>query len=254
MFRTIFQPLSNRKKKIRILTNEITERQSYKCIHLLGYAILFFMMIDYAIILIPPHFLNPDWEFNTIGKIIDTVYVTLLGYMLVFFRPQQQSVKHSELRILYWLSWLALLLGIVCFLFVPLIIGNSWRINIANQTKINIQLANQNQQAEQLILKLDNLSNRQIQNIWVRNQQASAFNVNVSFREKKQQIVHKINSAEQRKIKQLQQNSKNNQHFLLKVTFKWLLGTIVAGVSFVSIWQYSEWARKFLMYSKERLI
>ena len=243
MLKKLNKPSSRHRSKRSIVTDELIEKQSYKFIHLLGYAILVFMALDYFALLIPPQFFNPNWELATMGKIIETVYVTLLGFMLVFFRPQKQPIKPSELRILSLLSRLALFLGVICFLFAPLLISNSLRINNTNQAKINLKLENQRQQVKQFSLQLDNLNDEQIQNIWRRNQQNSAPNARLSPTKQKQQLVSQINSVKQEQNKQLQQKLKTNQRSLFKMTLKWVLGTIVAGVSFVSVWKYTQWVR-----------
>ena len=249
MLRNIVRPASKKANK-RIFTNELTQNQAFKFIHLFGYVILVFMVIDYAALLFPAQFLNPNWELNTIGKIIESIFVTLLGFMLVFFRPEKQSIKRSELRILSLLSWLALVLGIICFLFAPLLISNALRINSTNQTNISIQLTTQRQQAEQIKLQLDNLNETQLQNLWLRNQANSAANTNISAAEKKQQLTDKLNSIEQASRQQLQQRLKNQQRSLFKMTFKWVLGAIISGVTFVSLWKYTEWVREFLKAAK----
>lgn len=234
----------------RIFTNELTQSQAFKFLHLLGYVILVFMVIDYAALLFPPQFFNPNWELNTIGRIIESIYVTLLGFMLVFFRPEKQSIKRSELRILSLFSWLALFLGIICFLFAPLLISNSLRINSNNVTNISVQLTNQRQQAEQIELQLDKLNETQLQNLWLRNQANSAANNSLSIAEKKQQLTNQLNSTEQTSRQQLQQQLKSKQRSLFKITFKWVLGAIISGVTFISLWKYTEWVREFFKAAK----
>ena len=252
MLRNIVRPVPEKADK-RVFTNELTQNQAFKFVHLLGYVILVFMAIDYASLLFPPQFFNPNWELNTIGRIIESIFVTLLGFMLVFLRPEKQSIKRSELRILSLLSWLAFLLGIVCFLFAPLLISNSLRINSTNQTNISVQLTNQRQQVEQIELQLDNLNEAQLQNLWQKNQPNSAANANLSAVEKKQQLTNKLNSTEQATRQQLQQGLKKQQRSLFKMTFKWVLGAIISGVTFISLWKYTEWVREFSRALKQEV-
>lgn len=226
----------------RVATSELTEKQSYKFVHLLGYAILGFMAIDYIALLVPPQFFNPNWELNTIGRIIETVWVTLIGLMLVFFRPNQQSIKQSELRILAFLSWLSLLLGIVCFLFAPLAISNSLRIDNTNKSQVNARLTTQSLQAEEITTRISQLNEAQINSLWQRNQ---SNNDSLSVTEKKQQLTQQVSSREQEGKQQLQNRLKSDRRSLLKTTFKWVLGTILSGLCFVSLWRYTEWTREF---------
>lgn len=242
MLKNILKPLPFKDKKGIVIT-ELIEHQSYKFFPLIGYALLIFIFVDYIFMLIPPQFFNPNWELRIMGKIIETVYVTLLGFLLVFFRPQKQFIKQTELRILSWLSRLALLLGIICFIFAPLLISNSLRINNTNQGEMNLHLENQRQQVQQFTLQLDNLSEGQIQSLWAKNHQNSAPNKNISLERQKEQLISKINSVEQTRKQQFQQKLKSTKRSLFKMTLKWIIGTIVAGACFISIWKYTEWAR-----------
>ncbi len=38
---------------------------------LLGYGLLAFALIDYIDILIPSHFTNPEWELQTLGRLVE---------------------------------------------------------------------------------------------------------------------------------------------------------------------------------------
>ncbi len=234
------------------MTNELTQERTFKLVNLLGYVLLAFMAIDYVAILFPPQLLNPNWELNTIGKIIETVFVTLLGFMLVFFRPEKQSIQQGELRILTCLSWLTLVLGIICFLFAPLLVSNSLRINSTNRNNLSLQLTNQRDRVEQVELRLDGLNDTQLENLWRRNNGGSATNPSISTTEKKEQLTARLNSSEQTNRQQLQQRLRSNQRSLFKMTFKWLLGTIIAGITFISLWRYTDWARAFLKETKQR--
>ena len=250
MLKSILQPPQNNNRNI--LTNELTQERTVKLVNLLGYVLLTFMAIDYVALLFPPQLLNPTWELNTIGKIIETVFVTLLGFMLIFFRPEKQAIQQGELRILTWLSWLSLILGIICFLFAPLMINNALRINNTNRTNLSVQLTNQRDRVEQVELQLDGLNDTQLENLWRRNNRDSAPNSGTSTTEKKAQLSAQLTSSEQANRQQLQQRLRNRQRSLLKMTFKWVLGTIVAGVTFVSLWKYTDWARAFFQETKQR--
>lgn len=239
----IIQPSVLQKRKRIFTTNELTQHKAYKFVHLLGYVILAFMAIDYLVLFFPPQFLNPNWEFNTMGRIIESIYVTFLGFMLVFFRPEKQTIKQGELRTLSWLSWLALVFGIFSFLFAPLLISNSLRINNSNKTDLSVQLTNQRQRVEKIELRLDSLNESQLQNLWQRNQADSAVESNISANEQKQQFATQLNSQEQKNRQQLQERLKKGQYSLFKITFKWVLGAIISGITFISLWKYTDWVR-----------
>ena len=47
---------------------------------LLGGGILALLLLDYAVLLIPPQFTNPVWEFQTIGQLIERAWAPILAY------------------------------------------------------------------------------------------------------------------------------------------------------------------------------
>lgn len=228
-----------RRKTKSILTNELIEQQSYSIVSLVGYVILGFLFFDYLHLLIPPQLLNPSWELETIGKFIETIWILLLGFMLVFFRPQQRPIKTTELKLLSFLSWVTLIIAIICFLVAPLLISNALRINQNTKTQINARLANQNEQLEQVFSEINKASDLEINTLLKNNQIASSSSVE----ESRKQLLNTVNQQQKIKTQQLKQSLKNQQLTLFKTTFKWILGAILAGIAFVSIWKYTSWTR-----------
>ncbi len=102
---------------------------------LVGYGLLFLFLMDLAEILIPPRFLNPQWEFNVLGQIVERVPIPLLAFILIFYGGNYLR-KSWEIYFLAFVSWLTLFIGIFFILAVPLGIVNSLRINKQAQTNI----------------------------------------------------------------------------------------------------------------------
>lgn len=228
-----------RKKTKSILTNEFIEDRSYNLVALVGYVILGFIFFDYLNLLIPPQLFNPSWELETIGKFIETIWILLLGFMLVFFRTQQRPIKATELKLLSFLSWLTLAIAIICFLTAPLLISNALRINQNAKTQINTQLTNQNKRVEIVLTEIEEASDTEI-NTLLSNSQLALSN---SVRESKQQLINTVKQQQQIETQQLKQSLKNKQSTLFKTTFKWAIGAIIAGITLVSIWKYTSWTR-----------
>ena len=228
-----------RKKTKSILTNELIEHQSYNLVSLVGYIILGFIFFDYLHLLIPPQLFNPSWELETIGKFIETIWILLLGFMLVFFRTQQRTIKNTELKLLSFLSWVTLIIAIICFLAAPLLISNALRINQNTNTQINARLANQNEQLEQVFSEINQASDLEINTLLKSNQIVSSSSVE----ESRKQLIDTVEQQQQIKTQQLKENLKNQQLTLFKTTLKWFAGAIIAGITFVSIWKYTSWTR-----------
>ena len=50
-----------------------------------GYGFLVLGLFDTIEIFIPAKFMNPSWEFQTFGALVERVTVPLIGFVLVFF-------------------------------------------------------------------------------------------------------------------------------------------------------------------------
>lgn len=232
---------SNKRKIKTVSTNASIEHQSYNFVVLVGYTILGLIFLDYLNVLIPPQFFNPNWELETIGRIIETIWILLLGFMLVFFRTQQRIIKQRELKILSLLSWLTLVVAILCFLAMPLLVSDAIRIHLSNKTQINAQLTSQNKQVEQVFLQINQASDQEINSLLATNQIPAASG---SIQDIKKQLKDVIDQKQQIATEQLQHSLKNKQRQLFKTTFKWLMGAIISGIAFVTVWKYTSWARE----------
>lgn len=232
---------SNRDRTISL--DEAVEKQSHKLINLAGYVILALVCLDYLTLLIPPKLFNPAWEIDVIGKAVETVWGPLLGLILVFYRRQQYLLKRSEVRILAWLSRLALVLGIVYLLAAPLLITNTFRIMRTNQAQMTMQLETRNQQQEQFERQLQQANERQLKTFWQKYQGSSPQVSTMSSEAIRQKILEKIDRENQQNHQRLEQNFATRKLSMTKTTIKWLLGTSIAGISFITIWKYTRWTR-----------
>ena len=59
-------------------------RQAISILRFLGYALLLFTLFDLADTLTPLQLMNPNWEFQTIGALVEKVVVPLMGFVLIF--------------------------------------------------------------------------------------------------------------------------------------------------------------------------
>ena len=229
--------------------NLIVEQKSSKIINLVGYTILFLTLLDYGMLFIAAKFFNPVWGWETAGKLVETVWAPLLGFLLIFYRRDQDLIKPIEIKLLSVLSWLALLLGTIYLLIAPVIIGNAFRINNSQKAQVTNQISQQKSQVEQYSQKLDRATNEQLNNL-LQSYLQQAPNTAVSSPEQlKDSLVSQIKQKQQTAQKQLQSNFSIRKRNLLKTTLKWLIGTIISGISFILIWKYTQWAR-FLGVSK----
>ena len=118
--------------------------------------------------------------------------------------------------------------------------SDALRINQTAEAQMNAQLTNQNNQIEKLSSQIEQASDQEISALLRNNQIQGSFS---STTEAKKQLITLIQEKKQTNRKELTANLKNTQLNLFKSTFKWVIGAIIAGISFVSIWRYTDWTR-----------
>ena len=240
--------LSNRYKNTEKQTrlNDVIEQNSSQIINIFGYTLLAFALLDYLNLLFPPQLMNSNWEFQTIGGMVEMSWAILLGFILVFYRRQEDYVSSRELKFLSVISWLTLLAAIAYFIMAPLLVSNALRISSRNSASINSQLTAYSEQIEQIETKLNQTSDVELQQLLATfpNKEAVA---NLNVEEFRQQLLTENTSQQQAATKQLQQQLKQQQKGLYKSTFKWAIGAILTGASALLIWKSTRWARVLKM-------
>ncbi|NJM69892.1 MAG: hypothetical protein HC862_06500 [Scytonema sp. RU_4_4] len=216
-----------------------SQQGSLTIVRLLGYGLLFLALFDIIEILIPPKFLNPAWEFQTIGTLVERVPVPLIGLVLVFFGELYSRTKW-EIPILKVLSWLTLLFGILFFLIIPLGLVNTIRLNNQNVAQMQTVSTQQISQAEKLEQQVSKASPEQIDK-FLKSQGRKIDGKNPE--ELKEQLLSDVSKAKQQIKTQAQTTQSLRGLGLIKVSAKWNLSAVVAGTLFISIWKGTRWAR-----------
>ena len=231
----------SKSKPAWITLSSDVEAYSAHLIPTIGYGILALTLIDYITLLVPPQLANPTWEFQTIGRLIETVWAPLLGFLLVFIR-RQGKIRAIEMRILSCLSWLALGLGVLYFLMLPLIAFDALRLDRSNTAQFNAQLNQQQAQRQQLEGQLNRLSNAELNQLLANQNQQTAPKIS-SPTALREQLLTQLNQQQQAVKSQAAASLKTQQRNLIKTAVKWGIGAAIAGGLMISIWKSSRWAR-----------
>jgi hypothetical protein len=216
---------------------------STSLLRLIGYCLLGLTLFDVIEVLVPPRFLNPEWEFQTIGVLVERVAVPLLGLGLVFF-GEENSRSIWEGLILKFLSWASLVAGVVFLLLAPLLFFDMSRLNEQINYQVNVKGTPQLQQLEQIEKQLrEATTDKDIETIVTRFKiQGVPPNIK-NFQKLKSKLLEEITSQENAIKSQLKTVGDNKRFALLKSFTKWCLGTLVSGFAFVYIWRLTRWAR-----------
>lgn len=211
-----------------------------------GYGLLVLALFDVVEMFIPARFMNPNWEFQTFGALVERVAVPLIGFVLVFFAGLNER-GNNEGTILRFLSWLTLLLGIIYFIAVPLGVINTVRIYKQQQEQITVGLKQQQSVIEEVKKSLGgSINEAQMQQILARLSGGRAPKIKnpQELQQAKQQVSTLINQSESQLQTQVQTARSNQRMNLLKKSVKWNLGALIAGALFMTIWRNTNWARR----------
>ncbi|MBW4626726.1 MAG: HpsJ family protein [Brasilonema octagenarum HA4186-MV1] len=215
-----------------------SQQGSMTIVRSLGYGLLLLALFDIIEMFIPPNFMNPVWEFKTMGMLVEKVPVPLIGLVLVFFGELHSRTK-LEIPVLKFLSWLTLLLGILFFLLIPLGLVSTIRLNSQNAAQVKTVSTQQIYQAEQLEQQVTKASPEQIDKFF----KSQGRKIDKNPQELKEQLLSDVSKAKQEIKTQAEATQSLRGLSLIKTSVKWNLGAVVAGTLFISIWKGTRWAR-----------
>ncbi|NJM67011.1 MAG: hypothetical protein HC851_15740 [Acaryochloris sp. RU_4_1] len=211
----------------------------------LGYGLLFLAFFDLVAILIPPNFMNPSWELQMFGELIERVPVPLIGLTLVLLGKRENRSKWESSFLMQLLSLLALLSGIVLFLLLPLGLVNSIRVSDAMTAQIKNQVGTKREQIQQVRKRLAEVSTvgEMEQLISSLDNQGRTPDIKdaQSVTEIKGNLSLFITRSEKSMVRQADQAISSQRLPLIKNSVKWSFGALVAGVLFINLWRWSWW-------------
>ena len=213
---------------------------------LVGYALLFLFLMDVAEIVIPPSFLDPQWEFNVLGQIVERIPIPLLGFLLIFYGGNylRQKWENWFLKIA---SWLTLVIGILFILAVPLGIIDTFRIdnqtqqNITDRTSQSLQVL---QEVENQLGKVQNAQQMQVLIAQLNRGNAPRLDNPEQLEQVRTDLKKFIDNNREELKNQANTAKKEAQHSLMKRSIKWNIGALLSGALFIMFWKMTKWARE----------
>lgn len=207
-----------------------------------GYGLLILSLLDIIATFTPPNFLNPVWELQTIGSLVERVPVPLLGLALIFFGEEYDRYDLEDL-ILKFLSWLCILMSLFFLLMIPLGIVNTVKINNQNSQQITQQANQQLSQLKQVEDRLNKGTPEDLKNLASELTRLGVQTNTENPNELKKQILSRINPAREQLENQSKTVQSSQRLVLLKNSVKWVLGALISSVLFFTLWKGTSWAR-----------
>ena len=213
-------------------------------LRLVGYGLLLMATVDILFLLIPPQLMNPVWEFETMGTIVERIPVTLLGIVLVYYGEKGDRAPIEQF-LLKALSWLSLFMAIFLFLMIPLNVSNGFRIYHQQNAQANAQFVRQKDAIQNYREQLKAAeSDLEIANILQkRSQQKINIPSSVDTQKLKTDILNKLQKDREAIGDRAQEFRAKKRNIILKQCIKWNLGASIAAILFFLIWKSTGWAR-----------
>ncbi len=217
---------------------------SGKVIRIVGYGLLTLWILDAIAIFIPPRFTDPTWEFETMGRLVESVGWPLLAMAFIFF-GEEESRPRFELILVKGLSWFCLVLAIFYFLMLPLGLANSWRIKNRNDVQIGEILSQKTTPLNQLETGLTKASSNDdvtkvLLSLIPPDRRAAQAPQIKDPQDVKTKLLSEIVKSKQKLKTETDDARSNYLKVLIKNAVKWNMGAILSGVLFIYLWRFSK--------------
>lgn len=222
---------------------ETNLRVSTNVIRLVGYGILILWLFDFIATFIPPQFTDPAWEFQTMGRLVESVGWALIAFAMIFFGEDAFRLRF-ELPLLKVLSWVCLGFAILYFAMLPLGLANTWRLRNRNDLQIGSVLAQRTTPLNEVQTRLKNsTSDQELLELYKKLVPANTPLTIKDPQETKTKLLGEIDASTKKIKEELDAARDANFKGLVKNSVKWNLGTVLCAVLFAYLWRFSGFYR-----------
>ncbi len=212
---------------------------SISLIRLVGYGLLLLTLLDFGAILLPPQLMNPVWEFETMGAIVERIPVPLLALGFIFFGDSQLRGQWERL-LLKVLSWASLAFAVFLVLLIPFWgISSTIRINNQTVTQMTTQYDARSQQLTELEAQLNEASPDDIAT-FLQDQGVELEELEAA---PKEQMLMQLTQAKTRVQTEFENQQTSQRNTLIKSSLKWNLSALISSALFAYLWHLTRWAR-----------
>ncbi len=239
---------STSNKSVEVLRRfNISLLRSINLLRWVGYGFLVLSLFDLIDILYPPDFMNPAWELQTMGQLVERLAVPLLAFVLIFF-GERNSRDRWEVPFLSFLSWFSLLYGVLFLLLIPLGLFNTLRIDRQANQQLSTQVNQAQTQVQQVKEQLQTVNSPTEMEELLSRINPRGGTPEIDSIQQLEEIKDRLSTVVENGDKQIKTRAKEarstQRKNLLKRSIKWNLGALIGGTLFISIWKGTAWARQ----------
>lgn len=210
---------------------------SISLLRLVGYVMITLFILDIAILLYPLQLMDPNWEFQTVGNIVERIVIPLMGLVFIFWGETKER-NSFELFFLNGLSWSTLAMSMICLFLIPLVlVTSSQRLAVQIDTNFGDDFNRQISQAEAIREQIEAADNNEI-GAFLENQ-----GIERSPQNARKQLLDELALAKNQVRTEIQDEIVSRKQIIKKNAVKWILGSILSGILFFYMWRFTQWAR-----------
>jgi hypothetical protein len=234
------------------LTKEIQNLQianasllsSIPIIHALGYGLMLLSLINSLEILIPFNFFDSFWILSALERIIAQIPLTLIGLILIFYGKNLYR-NRSEKKVLKFIHFLVLCIGVLLFFLIPLSLLNNASISAWSQEQLAVESDRQIIEIKQIKDELESIDTESaLSNFLTRSLTERLFLQEFSAERLALKKYRIANLLDKEAIKISDYSRKVNSDNYIKLTktnIKSTLSFLVDGILFIFIWRNNKW-------------
>ena len=213
-------------------------------LRVVGYGLLMMALVDFLNLLIPLKLMNPDWEFQLIGSMIERIPVTFLGIVFVFYEDTNYRTPIEKI-LLKIISWSCLVLAILLILVIPLNINNAFRIYRTYNANINYQLVPRLEVIQDFQSQIKSANSQEnIATILQKNSSTKvALPESLDLDDFKNNITENLQKESDSLQHKAQRQRQKKRYQILRKVIKYNLGALIAIFLLIFIWKNTFWAR-----------
>jgi len=228
----------------------LNQRQSFfSLLNWLGYVILLVSLVNYLWIIYPPQLMNPQWELQTINRLVDNAWFLLIAVVLIFL-PTRTYIRRLELNCLRWLRWGILLMAILFILMLPLALINAQRIDQTQQRQLELQRQAQLERLSNLetTIRNEGIPQQQLEQL---RQRFAEDELAVTEEQVKTVILEGI-QQERENVREQEQQARDAQvEQLVRRTLRTQIGGLLIGVFLIRLWVLTNWVKSLKLQDQQ---
>lgn len=213
-------------------------------LRIVGYILLLLAVVDAIDSLIPPEFLNPNWEFATIGQFVERSPVSLIGLVFIFHRGRRfrGSLERSLLKPL---CGAAILVGGLYCLTVPLTLGDGVRLQeqaVAQAEQAKVQQLTQLNTLKASLSKTSMVQLQRVAETLDTQKNLNLPSLPTSEQGLRAELLDRVETASKTAVQQSALSVQKERFKLRKTVAKWVIGALISGIGFIYLgyvsWQF----------------